>query len=359
MSFDQLQLTYQQIAPVGPYLIGAAGLLMLVALARLVAPRGRAARGRLSFDRCVIPLVGTAVVALGAGSLYTSFVKVSELAGTPLPGLLIDGAIGVFTVIEITLARKGKRLVWMARLQWLLIGCTVVANAWGEPNVALMLLHGCQPVLWKASVAGLKALILDQAAIVIDDRIPARRWLQSPVGTFWIWRWIVLGRVATYSDALVLDGQIAALRLESKGWDACPREKVLYQALTGQEIPVTIEWPPSGVQLAARTAPVPAIAEPALELQPAESVPPAPPAITRRPTQPRKPRSRHRRQSARVPDVDLDVVGRVRQAVDTLGVPVVDATRDQVLEHLRATPEGGVHATKVGAALRHLRETTP
>jgi hypothetical protein len=57
-----------------------------------------------------------------------------------------------------------------------------------------------------------------------------------------------------------------------------------------------------------------------------------------------------------VPDVDLDVVGRVRQAVGALGVPLAEARRDEVLAAMRTTPEGGCNANKVTAALRHLKE---
>jgi hypothetical protein len=52
-------------------------------------------------------------------------------------------------------------------------------------------------------------------------------------------------------------------------------------------------------------------------------------------------------------DVDPAVLAKVRQALDEMKVPAEMATRDAVLKHLRP---GAPHATKVGAALRHLKE---
>lgn len=49
---------------------------------------------------------------------------------------------------------------------------------------------------------------------------------------------------------------------------------------------------------------------------------------------------------------DQDVLTKVRKALADMGVTANDVNRDQVLEHLRP---GAPHATKVGAALRHLR----
>jgi hypothetical protein len=52
-------------------------------------------------------------------------------------------------------------------------------------------------------------------------------------------------------------------------------------------------------------------------------------------------------------DLDPVVLAKVRTALDEMNVTAADATRDAVLKHLRP---GAPHATKVGAALNHLRE---
>lgn len=67
--------------------------------------------------------------------------------------------------------------------------------------------------------------------------------------------------------------------------------------------------------------------------------------VTRRPASAKK--------ATAAGEPDPDVVAKVRTALDEMGVPAADATRDQILEHLRP---GAPHATKVGAALRHLKE---
>jgi hypothetical protein len=53
--------------------------------------------------------------------------------------------------------------------------------------------------------------------------------------------------------------------------------------------------------------------------------------------------------------LDLEVVAKVRTALAEMGVAATDAKRDDVLAHLR---RGGPapHVSKVGPALRHLRE---
>lgn len=222
--------------------VAVPGAGLLAAIAR---PRARAARSRLTLDRCVVPAVAVAVALLGAGALYTSLAKVSTLAGTWLPGVLVDGAIGVFTVITLAKAKRGLAAPrWMERLQWLLILCTVVANAWDESNVALQLLHGAQPILWKAAVAGLKSLIVDQAGAKTIERIPAMRWALAPIGTFRLWRAMVLGQIASYAAAVEIDNQrleaeILADHLADRA--VSPHQQVLYRTLTGRRLPTIIQ----------------------------------------------------------------------------------------------------------------------
>lgn len=216
-----------------PYLAGV-GALGATALAGWRAAT-RSRRRRLTFDRLVIPVVSLVVVVGGAGALYTSLAKVTNLAGTWLPGLLIDGFLGVFTVISVAKARRGKRVVWIDRLQWVLILVTVVANAWGEANPALMLLHGCQPILWKGAVAGLKALLLDDADVQLEDRIPAMRWVLAPGSTFQLWRWITLGRIPSYKAAVDLEND-ALLAVIAEDEDRSPIDLELYAVLAGERL---------------------------------------------------------------------------------------------------------------------------
>lgn len=331
MSPDQLQVTYQQINPFLPVL---AGVLALAIMVPFIWALARAARS-LTLDRCIVPAVALAVTALGAGALYTSFVKVSELAQSWLPGSIIDGAIGVFTVIALAKARKGERVVWVDVLQWALIAVTVVANAWGEKNLALVLLHGCQPIVWKASVAGLKALILDRAGVAIAERIPPLRWVQAPVGTFHIWRWLTLGRVGSYAEALELDHEVAALAIVGRyeAGEATARDEVLYRRLAGRSL----------------------VAPPEAAAPPVDSGLPTPQPVARRRPPARTGRARHPR-AARAAAVDLELVARMRETAAQRGHAPVDLSQRAWLEVLKAQPEGGVHISKVAAALRHIEE---
>ncbi len=73
-----------------------------------------------------------------------------------------------------------------------------------------------------------------------------------------------------------------------------------------------------------------------------------------RPGRKREPRpATRRRPAARPAEADPAVVEKVRAAVADLGVPLDQVTRDQILKHLRP---GAPHATKVGAALKSLKE---
>jgi hypothetical protein len=56
------------------------------------------------------------------------------------------------------------------------------------------------------------------------------------------------------------------------------------------------------------------------------------------------------------PEPDPEVVAKVAKALAEMGVDAHETTRDPVLAHLREKDGSAPHATKVGAALRHLKE---
>jgi hypothetical protein len=147
--------------------------------------------------------------------------------------------------------------------------------------------------------------------------------------------------IASYDAGLDLERRRVLARIEDRHGslaDAPARQRELYRLIAAA----------AGIDVDETPTPIAG--------ETTEPVALAPTPAARRPAPERAPRSRHRRQSTRVPDVDLKVVGRVRQAVDALGVPLAEARRDEVLAVMRTTPEGGVHATKVGDALRYLKE---
>lgn len=187
--------------------------------------------------------VAVSTAGLAAGTFVTSFLKVSAWAGTPWPGLFLDASIVVFMTDQLILEPRGKRVPAMSWAQWILLGVTVLANGQGEPDLAHAAIHSCQPVVLKIAVMGLKALVLDDAGFEVTDRVPARRWVRDPVGSWWISRQLALGRVGSYREAVGLDNRVAAeairLRVErsGSGWRRAPsgRDLVLLEALGSTE----------------------------------------------------------------------------------------------------------------------------
>jgi hypothetical protein len=79
------------------------------------------------------------------------------------------------------------------------------------------------------------------------------------------------------------------------------------------------------------------------------------PVTLERPARKRAPRPTHRR-SARRPEADPDAVKKVERAVAGIGRPLAEIDRDDVMEWMRANEIPGRHVSKVGPALRHLKE---
>lgn len=74
----------------------------------------------------------------------------------------------------------------------------------------------------------------------------------------------------------------------------------------------------------------------------------------------RRPAAPRRATPVKQATVDPELVERLRRAIPAhaplAGVPLADVTQVQALAALQATPEGGAHKTKVGAALAYLKE---
>lgn len=190
----------------------AAGFGVTVALVLVLA----AVRALRHVQNRQLLAVGLLTGGLAAGTFATSFVKVSEWAKSPWPGLFIDASIVVFVAMQLILEPRGKRVPLMNWAQWALLGVTMLANAQGEDDLAHSVLHASQPALLKIAVTGLKALILADAGVEILDRVPLRRWLRDPFGARWISRQIVLGRVSSYADAVQLDNRVAMRDVERR-----------------------------------------------------------------------------------------------------------------------------------------------
>ncbi len=144
-------------------------------------------------------------------------------------------------------------------------------------------------------------------------------------------------------------GASAALQVADV-WAAGPRAWAVHAlplaaAILGTEKILRLWRPAPADDLEVDAAPVDATPEAAPE-RPAPAALAAVPAPVRRPAPARAP-------AKPASDVDPAVLAKVRTALEEMDVPAADATRDAVLKHLRP---GAPHATKVGAALRHLKE---
>jgi hypothetical protein len=95
----------------------------------------------------------------------------------------------------------------------------------------------------------------------------------------------------------------------------------------------------------------PVVATPEVELAPLEPV-----ALATFSPAARRPAKPTRKTTVKAsPDPDPDVVERVSKALAEMGVTAPETNRDAVLAHMRESGPAP-HASKVGAALRHLKE---
>lgn len=274
---DQLT-TLQTSAPAWwPALVALPGAGAVAAVARPKVRAARAAREPRgsAFDRAVFPVAVVAVAILGVGALWSSVWHVTAMAAARgidpawLPAAVIDGAIAIFTGLDLVLAHKEKRVAWLGRMQTALVGTTVLLNVWGQPDLFGVVFFGAQPAVWKACVAALKATKAAQHSAPVD-RIPVARWALAPITTFRLWRWMVLGHLASYETAVELDGRRLQDRISADPGGASPMARQIYEHLAGEPLPeIDVE---------------PDLELPAAEPEPSPTPAPTKSATRRRPT---------------------------------------------------------------------------
>jgi hypothetical protein len=184
---------------------GAAGVLVgiLIPVTVLVTVLRRIDRRQL-----LVAIVSVLAVAIGVVAFHASLLKLTAMAGGAWgPGLALEGGLFVATIVELSKNARGLTAPAMRKLSWILLFVTMAVNASGEDTAAKILLHGVVPLVWK--VGGLKTLLMDLTDVQLEDHLPAIRWAQAPLSTFWCWRQKVLGRVTTYAAALAIDTDVA------------------------------------------------------------------------------------------------------------------------------------------------------
>lgn len=157
--------------------------------------------------RFILPAAFAATAVLGGLGAVGSFLKVSTAAaahGINPSWLLpvgVDGAIAVFTVLDLALAREGKRVGWLRFMAWGLIAATVALNVSDSTDVFGVVAHAALPLLWAAAVEAAKAAMVTRRTEA-PDRIPFARWAYAPVNTLLLHRRMNLWQITSYADAL-------------------------------------------------------------------------------------------------------------------------------------------------------------
>ena len=186
------------------------------------------------------------VAAIG---FSVSFETVSHLATAHrMPGwpvlypLGLDVAILAMTIEARHLIRLRKSDAVPRVIAWLLTGATVYANVHGSAphDWTGRALHAVMPCLW---VVGLELTRRRMIAAEVErrDKIPPARWLLAPLSTFWLWRWMVLWQITSYSLALAREQErrraIAALRARhGRRWKGAADSSVVWQLVHGIDV---------------------------------------------------------------------------------------------------------------------------
>src|SRR4051794_15277296 len=105
-------------------------------------------------ENAAITTTAACVGVLGLLGFVISFATVAEAARPafgPLAFLLplgVDLGIGVFSALDIVLARMDMRIRWLRLIPWTLTAATVYLNVAGQHDVFGMVAHAVLPLLW-------------------------------------------------------------------------------------------------------------------------------------------------------------------------------------------------------------------
>ena len=186
-------------------------------------------------------VIGVLAGLLGLLGAVISFAKVAD-AVRPYFGVLaptvplgIDIGIGVFTGLDLLMARMGMRTRWLRFVPWTLIAATVFLNVADETTWVGRVSHGVLPLLWVIIVEVGAHIVRHRAGLagrgnVRRDKIPFSRWVLAPRSTVRLWRWMVLWGERSYDAGLrrLQDMEITRVRLRQQE-DADPEMAVLFR----------------------------------------------------------------------------------------------------------------------------------
>ncbi|GAA4483735.1 hypothetical protein GCM10023191_005830 [Actinoallomurus oryzae] len=321
-------------------------------LAPVRGPAPAEVRTLTEHEQTAIAVVGGLVAALGLLGFVNSFARVAAAAHASFGQLAftvpvgIDVGIGVFSALDIVLARLDMRLRWLRLIPWSLTGATVYLNVAGERSVFGIVAHATLPALWVAAVEVAAHVVRTRAGLAAGthiDSIRLSRWLLAPSETVRLWRRMVLWEMRSYPAALVRERDRLLALTDLKDtygpiawrWKAPRRIKTLYKL---GELTPAADMP-----------------EPVREPEPSSRTTTTPPRG--RSTRRKRTRSRTRRRT--VPNVDdlMPAGRRIAAEADERSEPL---TRDRLAIGLRqqGTTAGNERVGALLARLKHENDTT-
>ncbi|MGW2214630.1 DUF2637 domain-containing protein [Nonomuraea sp. NPDC001684] len=313
-------------------------------------------------EQILISVTAAAVGVLGLVGFVISFATVMN-AAKPTFGALafllplgVDLGIGVFSALDIVLARLDMRVRWLRFIPWTLTAVTVYLNVAAYTGVAdgpdwfAVIAHAILPGLWVVAVEIGTHAVRKRANLANPSRrldsIRVSRWVLSPLLTFALWRRMVLWEVRSYPDALnrERDRILAKTDLQDRygrlwQFKASRRERALYKLgeLAPAGAPVHVER----VRLTQPSTPQ----RPALAAAP-----------DRKPS-PRKARTRKATRPAVAPSEVDDLMPLGWQIAADHEARGITLTRDRLRDAMRQTGQS-ISTDRAGALLARLRSET-
>lgn len=161
------------------------------------------------------PLLPIWVLAagLGAAGFTVSFVTVEqkmrrwfgELAWV-VPAA-VDLSIIVFTLLDIFLARRNRRIPWLRYIPWVMTAATIYLNVTAYHVLEAQVAHAVLPSLWVVFSEAIARIMRERAEDEepVTRTVPLIRWVCAPVATLTLWRAMQLWKISTYDQALELE----------------------------------------------------------------------------------------------------------------------------------------------------------
>ncbi|MEV3938705.1 DUF2637 domain-containing protein [Glycomyces sp. NPDC049804] len=162
--------------------------------------------------------------ALGVAGFASSFMTVEQKmrpyfgAQAWLVPTGTDLGIIVFTLLDIVLARKDKRIPWMRYVPWVLTGATIYLNVTAYSALEAQVAHAVLPSLWVVfceAIARIMKLKAKEEAKTTRT-VPLIRWVCAPIATAILWRAMQLWNIGSYEEALALEEERQLAKAEMK-----------------------------------------------------------------------------------------------------------------------------------------------